>query len=236
MDSTRSPLGHTPFKDLKSRLKGKPPEKLQVPREPARQPEAQDPEADREFFRQAMEGTRPMAGSNREEGKGKPVTAGPLPKSGGEEALEGMKALISSGRGFVVADTPEYIEGTGYRVDPKMAERLHRGEFSIQAHIDLHGLGAEEARIAFEDFLRESVIRNRRSLLVLHGRGLSSQGEPILKARLTEWLTRGPWRKWVAAYASARLQDGGAGGTYVLLRGRAVTNRVKKSESVRERE
>ena len=79
MDSTRSPLGHTPFKDLKSRLKGKPPEKQQVPREPAReparQPEAQDPEADREFFRQAMEGTRPMGGSNRDEGKGKPVPA-----------------------------------------------------------------------------------------------------------------------------------------------------------------
>jgi DNA-nicking Smr family endonuclease len=235
MDSTRSPLGHSPFKDLKSQLKGKPQgkseDKQQVPKKPARQPEAHDPEADREFFRQAMEGTRPMGGSNREEGKGKPVPAVPLPKSGGEEALEGMKALISSGRGFVVADTPEYIEGTGYQVSPKMAERLHRGEFSIQAHIDLHGLGAEEARIAFEDFLRESVIRNRRSLLVIHGRGLSSQGEPVLKAKVTEWLTRGPWRKWVIAYSSARLCDGGAGATCILMRTRPVTKRHKKSPS-----
>ncbi len=135
---------------------------------------------------------------------------------------------MASGRGFVVADTPEYIEGTGYRVSPRMAERLHRGEFAIQAPIDLHGLGVEEARLAFDDFLRESVIRNRRSLLVIHGRGLSSQGEPVLKARLTEWLTRGPWRKWVIAYASARLCDGGAGATYVLLRPRPVTKRHKK--------
>ena len=238
MDSTRSPLGHTPFKDLKSRIKGKPQgkseDKQQAPGNPTRQPEAHDPEADREFFRQAMEGTRPMGGSNREEGKGKPVPAGPLPKNGGEEALEGMKALIASGRGFVVADTPEYIEGTGYQVSPRMAERLHRGEFSIQAHIDLHGLGAEEARIAFEDFLRESVISNRRSLLVIHGRGLSSQGEPILKAKVTEWLTRGPWRKWVIAYSSARLCDGGAGATCILLRTRPVTKRQKKDPS-RER-
>jgi len=234
MDSNRSSLGHTPFKDLKARFKEKPPEKRQAPREPLRQPEVHDPDADREFFRQAMEGTRPMSGSNREESKGKPAPAVPVLKSGGEEALEGMKALIASGRGFVVADTPEYIEGTGYRVDPKMAERLHRGEFSIQAHIDLHGLGAEEARIAFEDFLRESVIRNRRSLLVIHGRGLSSQGEPILKARLTEWLTRGPWRKWVIAYSSARLCDGGAGATCILLRTRPVTKRHKKDPS-RER-
>jgi len=231
MDSTRSPLGHNPFKDLKSRFKEKPPEKQPVPREPIRQPAVHDPEADREFFRQAMEGTRPLTGTNREEGKGNPALAVLAPKSGGEEALEGMKALIASGRGFVVADTPEYIEGTGYQVDPKMAERLHRGEFSIQAHIDLHGLGAEEARIVFEDFLRESVIRNRRSLLVIHGRGLSSQGEPILKARLTEWLTRGPWRKWVIAYSSARLCDGGAGATCILLRTRPVTKRYKKNPS-----
>jgi DNA-nicking Smr family endonuclease len=231
MDSTRSSLGHNPFKDLKSRFKEKPPEKREEPAKPVVQPAAHDPKADRQFFLQAMEGTRPLTGSNRAEGKGKPAPAGPAPKSGGEESLEAMKALIASGRGFVVADTPEYIEGTGYQVSPKMAERLHRGEFSIQAHIDLHGLGAEEARIAFEDFLRESVIRNRRSLLVIHGRGLSSQGEPILKARLTEWLTRGPWRKWVIAYSSARLCDGGAGATCILLRTRPVTKRHKKGPS-----
>ncbi|MCU0554476.1 MAG: Smr/MutS family protein [Syntrophales bacterium] len=90
-------------------------------------------------------------------------------------------------------------------------------------------MGVEEARIAFEDFLRDSVIRNRRSLLVIHGRGLSSQGEPVLKAKVTEWLTRGPWRKWVIAYSSARLCDGGAGATYLLLRTRPVTKRHKKS-------
>ena len=245
MESPETPLGHNPFKDLKARIKekpqgrsqdrpeGRPQEKQkQAPgEEPVVIPAAHDPEADREFFRQAMEGTRPMTGSNREEGRGKARPSGVSPKSPGEEALEGMKALISSGLGFVVADTPEYIEGTGYQVDPMMAERLHRGEFSIQAHIDLHGLGAEQARIVFEDFLRESVIRNRRSLLVIHGRGLSSQGEPVLKAKVTEWLTRGPWRKWVIAYSSARLCDGGAGATCILLRTRPVTKRHKKNPS-----
>jgi DNA-nicking Smr family endonuclease len=236
MESPRTPLGHNPFKNLKARIKERPQEEpqetqKQAPREPVVPAAVHDPEADGEFFRQAMEGTRPMAGSNREEGRGKTRPAGVSPKSPAEEALEGMKALISSGLGFVVADTPEYIEGTGYQVDPMMAERLHRGEFSIQAHIDLHGLGAEQARIVFEDFLRESVIRNRRSLLVIHGRGLSSQGEPILKAKVTEWLTRGPWRKWVIAYSSARLCDGGAGATCILLRTRPVTKRQKKNPS-----
>jgi DNA-nicking Smr family endonuclease len=231
MESPRTSLGHNPFKDLKARIKETPPEKQQVPSKPIAPPASNDPEEDREFFRLAMEGTRPMAGSNREERMGRARTVGVSPKSPGEDALEGMKALIASGQGFVVADTPEYIEGTGYQVSPQMAERLHRGEFSIQAHIDLHGLGAEEARIVFEDFLQESVVRNRRSLLVIHGRGLSSPGEPILKAKVTEWLTRGPWRKWVIAYSSARLCDGGAGATCILLRTRPVTKRYKKQPS-----
>ncbi len=228
MESPRTPLGHNPFKDLRARIRKTPPEKRQAPREPFEMPTVIDPEADREFFRRAMEGTRPMGGENRDERKRKAPAAGVTQKSPDEDVTEKMKALIASGQGFVVADTPEYIEGTGYRVSSQMAERLHRGEFSIQAHIDLHGLGVEEARLAFEDFLRESVIRNRRSLLVIHGRGLSSPGEPILKAKVTEWLTRGPWRKWVIAYASARLCDGGAGATCILLRTRPVTKRHKK--------
>ena len=229
MEPNRTSFGHQPFKGLKSRLKETPAVGTKEPEKPVARPAADDPEAERECFLRAMEGIRPVSGPQREEGRGAPPPAGSAPKTGGEGAVEGMKALIASGRGFVVADTPEYIEGTGYRVSPKMAERLHRGEFSIQAHIDLHGMGVEEARIAFEDFLRDSVIRNRRSLLVIHGRGLSSQGEPVLKAKVTEWLTRGPWRKWVIAYSSARLCDGGAGATYLLLRTRPVTKRHKKS-------
>jgi len=231
VESNRTPLGHQPFKGLKSRLKEAPPAGTKAPEKPVARPVADDPDAERRFFLRAMEGIRPVSGPERQGPREQPYPRGPAPKAAGEDAVEGMKALIASGQGFIVADTPEYIEGTGYRVSPKMAERLHRGEFSIQAHIDLHGLGVEEARTAFEDFLRDSVIRNRRSLLVIHGRGLSSQGEPVLKARLTEWLTRGPWRKWVIAYSSARLCDGGAGATYILLRTRPVTKSQKKSPS-----
>jgi len=231
VESNRTSFGHQPFKGLKSRLKETPPARAKEPEKPVARPAADDPENEKQFFLRAMEGIRPVSGAERKERRGEPHSAASAPKSPGDDAVEGMKALIASGRGFVVADTPEYIEGTGYRVSPKMAERLHRGEFAIQAHIDLHGLGVEEARIVFEDFLRESVIRNRRSLLVIHGRGLSSQGEPVLKAKVTEWLTRGPWRKWVIAYSSARLCDGGAGATYILLRTRPVTKSQKKSPS-----
>jgi len=144
------------------------------------------------------------------------------------EILGRLEELVRTGKGFVVADTDEYIEGTGYQVSRAVAEKLHRGEFSIQGHIDLHGLSVENAREVFENFFKKSIADGKRMVLVIHGRGLSSKAEPILKTNVYKWLTTGPWRKWVMAFASARLCDGGAGATYVLLRRRPATKRLKK--------
>jgi DNA-nicking Smr family endonuclease len=145
------------------------------------------------------------------------------------EALLHLEQLVETGKGFVVADTAEYVEGIGYNVNREVAKRLHKGEFSVQAHIDLHGLTVEQARQAFEHFLRESTATGKRMVLIVHGRGLSSPAAPILKSKVIEWLSTGPWRKWVMAFTSARLCDGGTGATYVLLRKRPATRRFKKN-------
>ncbi|MBM4350157.1 MAG: hypothetical protein FJ106_09775, partial [Deltaproteobacteria bacterium] len=110
------------------------------------------PEIEAELFRKEMEGVKPVR---------KREWVGSIPKA---ELLEGFKKkddveslkkledLIRYGKGFNVADTPEYIEGTGYHVHPEIARRLHRGDFSIQAHLDLHGLIVEEAKEVFHQF------------------------------------------------------------------------------------
>jgi DNA-nicking Smr family endonuclease len=144
------------------------------------------------------------------------------------EAQLHLQELIETGKGFVVADTPEYIEGIGYNVNREVAKRLHNGEFSIQGHIDLHGLTVKDAREAFENFLKQSIATGKRMVLIIHGRGLSSPAKPILKTKVIKWLTAGPWRKWIIAFTSARLCDGGAGATYVLLRKHPATKRFKK--------
>jgi DNA-nicking Smr family endonuclease len=145
------------------------------------------------------------------------------------ETLHRLNALIKTGEGFVVKDTPEYIEGTGHNVHPKISTRLHRGDFSIQAHVDLHGFGVEDARNAFENFIKDSIATGKRAVLIVHGRGLSSPDRPVLKTKVVEWLTRGPLRKWVIAFSSAQSFDGGAGATYVLLRQRPLTRRFRKT-------
>ncbi len=144
------------------------------------------------------------------------------------EALTSLEDLIREGDGFVISDTPEYMEGVGYGVNPEIAKRLHLGDFSIQAHLDLHGLGVGDASEAFEQFLKKALLSGKRSVLIIHGRGLSSRGEPVLKTKVREWLTSGHWRKWVIAFTSARACDGGTGATYVLLRQRPATKRYRK--------
>lgn len=134
------------------------------------------------------------------------------------QAKAALEELIATGKGFRVSLTPEYIEGHHLGVPPEVTRRLHRGDFSIQEYVDLHGLSVTEARNRFDGFLSDAVRNGKNALLIVHGRGLSSPGEPVLKKHVDGWLSRGRWKKWVIAYASARLCDGGAGATYVLLR------------------
>ena len=149
------------------------------------------------------------------------------------ESLMRLKALIEHGTGFVVSLTPEYVEGTANNVNPEIARRLHRGYFSIQAHIDLHGLGVYDAHQAFDEFLNKNMMADKRAVLIIHGRGLSSPYEPVLKTKVYQWLTTAPWHKWVIAFTSARLCDGGTGATYILLRQQPLTKRFRKKNVTR---
>lgn len=184
---------------------------------------------ERELFLEAMADVEPINRKNRLEPNCVPCVPFDNRNDSKDEALQQLSNLVDSGEGFVVADTPEYIEGTGYNIHPEISKRLHRGDFSIQSHIDLHGLGVEDARNAFEIFFKDSITTGKRAVLIVHGRGLSSPERPVLKTKVIEWLTRGPWRKWVIAFSSARSCDGGAGATYVLLRQRPLTKRFRKS-------
>ena len=144
------------------------------------------------------------------------------------DPAEQLIRLIRSGEGFEVASTPEYIDGVGYQVHPAVSEHLHQGRFAVQSFIDLHGMSVTEAGEAFDSFLRESIADGKRMVLIVHGRGLSSPAEPVLKTNVYRWLTSGHWRKWVLAFSSARSCDGGAGATYVLLRQKPIAKRHRK--------
>jgi DNA-nicking Smr family endonuclease len=61
--------------------------------------------------------------------------------------------------------------------------------------------------------------RGERCVLVIHGKGEHSpQGMGVLRGEIAAWLSQGPSSQHVAAFVSARAQDGGDGAVYVLLR------------------
>jgi DNA-nicking Smr family endonuclease len=165
-----------------------------------------------------MEGVVPLRNGARIDLPAPAAEARP-PVSEEAEALAALSDLVRGATRFDVSDTREYIEGTIVGLDPRVVRRLRRGDFSWQAHVDLHGMTAEPARVAVERFLTAAVSAGHRCVLIVHGRGHNSKDQtPVLKERLKSWLARGSMARIVLAFTSARPCDGGAGALYVLLR------------------
>ncbi len=125
-----------------------------------------------------------------------------------------------------VQDTPEYVEELVRGSQRLLFEELHAGRISVSRTLNLHRMSVEQAQEAFHVFMRECLARGDHCVLIIHGRGLSSKREPILKTKVQEWLKFGPYRRRIIGFCSARQCDGGAGATYVLL----STRPLKKSK------
>ncbi|VVE50430.1 Smr/MutS family protein [Pandoraea terrigena] len=93
--------------------------------------------------------------------------------------------------------------------------KLQRGDWVVQAQIDLHGMRRDEAREALSAFLHDAVKRGLRCVRVIHGKGLGSVNrEPVLKDKVRGWLAQ---KDQVLAWAQAQGRDGGSGALIVLL-------------------
>lgn len=100
-------------------------------------------------------------------------------------------------------------------VQTSVLKKLRRGQYRVQAEIDLHGLTVAEAKQALREFLVTSLDRQLRCVRIIHGKGLrSGHRGPVLKGVVGSVLRR---VKPVVAYVSARQVDGGTGAVYVLL-------------------
>ena len=112
----------------------------------------------------------------------------------------------------------ETDEGLSFRrrhIGQDVVRRLRRGQWAIQAQVDLHGLRRDEAREALQAFLRLSRRLGHRCVRVVHGKGLGSPGKsPVLKSRVHAWLIQS---RAVLAFVQARASQGGHGAVIVLL-------------------
>jgi DNA-nicking Smr family endonuclease len=119
---------------------------------------------------------------------------------------------------FAIDRLGERCEGLAQGVDRKHLLRLRRGNQPIERRIDLHGLIAAEAKRRLAGELDRAQAEGLRCVLVIHGRGLHSEGGAVLREGTIDWLTAEPLASQVMAFASARPEHGSSGATYVLLR------------------
>lgn len=191
------------------------------PRENVR-PSSQKPEDDLTFHRM-MAGVVPLD----EKAKRVPVTSettggrGRIPqaelrkqaKAEAEAVMDHLHLLVDDAVRFEVSDDGRRVEGRRVDVPPSLLRELRRGSIPIDGRIDLHGLRPDDAREAVLAFLKEKRARGERCVLVIHGKG-----EGVLRGELSAWLSQGRAREHVAAFATAREEDGGEGACYVALR------------------
>ena len=129
------------------------------------------------------------------------------------DALKELEALVS-GRGALRHLRQRRVHrGVGLRAStPALVRKLRRGDFSVQAHLDLHGKSRAEAKGEVDAFLRRSREQGKRCVLLVHGRGLHSRDQvPVLKEALRSWLATARFGRHVLAFATARPRTGARG-------------------------
>lgn len=101
-------------------------------------------------------------------------------------------------------------------VSRQTMRRLRRGQYRIDAELDLHGLSLKDARQALLEFIRHNRGNNLTCVRVIHGKGWKSGNTgPVLKPGVNHWLRQ---LDEILAFVSARPVDGGTGAVYVLVR------------------
>lgn len=116
--------------------------------------------------------------------------------------------------GADIEDDQSFLRGG---VSPDLLRKLRRGEWTINAEIDLHHHNQDEAHEALMELMRMARLAGWRCVRIIHGKGLSShQKLPVLRNKVRRWLQH---KDEVLAYCEPRPNGGGSGAVLVLLRG-----------------
>jgi DNA-nicking Smr family endonuclease len=112
---------------------------------------------------------------------------------------------------------PDARAGAGRReAEPRGPEPRSAGaDFPPQAELDLHGLSGPEAEQAIEAFVLQARERGLSKVLLIHGKGNHSPGQPVLGRVVRSFLEKCPY---TGAFGKADRKFGGRGATWVRIR------------------
>ncbi|HHS82955.1 MAG TPA: hypothetical protein ENJ68_05480 [Devosia sp.] len=109
-------------------------------------------------------------------------------------------------------------------MDRRTTRRVRRGQTSIDATIDLHGLRQDEARSALFRFIETRLHRGDRTVLIITGKGMKTnhcgnlERRGVLRQMLPRWLTDPALAPHVAGFETSAPHHGGEGAFYVRLK------------------
>jgi len=166
-----------------------------------------DPEDD--LFAKAMRGVRPV----RKRARIVPASPAPATRPASPQPDRIPVPPSDSAHAPVTGEAPWTLFASGVS-----RERLRRlaGD-PVESEIDLHGHTRDEALRALEAAIMAALAGGQRTLCIVHGRGLHSQGNPVLKQAVFQWLREGPCAGLVLA-AVPRNGSGGGASTVLLRR------------------
>ena len=139
----------------------------------------------------------------REEQRGGAAQPGREPRGHGG----GAGALSARRRGEGRGAAPRTAGG-------RARTRLPR-DLPPQAELDLHGLTGSEAEEAIDAFVRDARARGLAKVLLIHGKGSTLPGEPVLERVVRNFLEKCPH---TGAFGKAERAHGGRGATWVRIR------------------
>ena len=170
---------------------------------------------ERELWRTAMRDVRPLRGQKAAKPKTEDTpSAPPKPSAPKAQATKPSAPAPPPPK----PEPPELAIGRIADVDKRLAERLRRGQLSIEGKLDLHGLTQQEAHDQLSGFIALSQKQGRRCILVVTGKGAWREGAGILREMVPRWLNERLNRARVLAIAQAQPHHGGAGALYILLK------------------
>lgn len=206
--------------DLRSQIKALAPKLrearavTEVRERAARQVAARDAH-EKKLFAQATHDVQPLRAAPRRTRV--PPPSAPLPLMRERDEAAALQASLSDGiDADALLDSDAALSFTRDGLAPNTARKLRRGDWVIQAQLDLHGLTRDDAREALSLFLASALKQGQRCVRVVHGKGLGSKHHiPVLRDKVRRWLTQSDA---VLAWVQARAPEGGTGALVVLLR------------------
>ncbi len=168
-------------------------------------------------FADLVKGVKPLEldHSNRIEESACPKPS-PIPRETLKDQLRVLKESLDVSLEYKDLQPGDSLSFRGHRIQKNTFRKLKKGQYSVGAELDLHGMTIAEAQLALTQFLQSAREKNIRCVLIIHGKGYGSNNQgPKLKPMVNQWLQI---RSEVLAFCSARPADGGTGAVYVLLK------------------